>query len=239
MTTPDTIWLTGGVSPGLLPHAGRNDLGLLITPDTFQYVKYIDAFGVFAFDNACFGSKVFDPERWIGMLAQVPTKNCLFATAPDVVGKHAETVARSAEWLPRIRALGHKAGFVAQNGATVDNVPWDDFDVLFIGGVKECEPCGFTAEATDRIRMDFCPWCAKKLTEWKMSVASVALMDEANRQGKSVHVGRVNSGIRYNWSGDHGAASSDGTFLTRGPDQNIPRMLRWLDGRLSAQALAA
>lgn len=78
-------------------------------------------------------------------------------------------------------------------------VPWRDFDVLFIGGT----------------------------TEFKL--ASGALCAEALSHGKTVHVGRVNSAKRMRLAAVFGAASCDGTFLTFGPDTNLPRLRRWFE----------
>ncbi len=55
-------------------------------------------------------------------------------------------------------------------------------------------------------------------------------MTEAKDRGKQVHVGRVNSARRLRWARDHGADSADGTYVGFGPDVNLPKVTRWLDG---------
>jgi hypothetical protein len=247
-----TTYLTGAVNDLVQPHAKRVDLGLLYTPDTADYAKHREAFGTVALDNACFSqAKRFDPERYWDFLAT--HEPGLFATLPDVVGDHEATLARSLPWVDAIRQLGHRAAFVVQNGATVDTVPWDRFDVLFVGGVLECRPCGFTAvpgceESSELCRVclergyerpyttrpgvcKHCPYCDRRMTEWKTSAAAVELIDEAHRRSMHVHVGRVNGGARFAWCVEHGVETADGTYLGYGPAKNLPNLLSWLNGQ--------
>jgi hypothetical protein len=125
---------------------------------------------------------------------------CLFATMPDVVGDAVATLDRIGSWPDELRRIGYKPALVAQDGLESLPVPWDTFDALFIGGS----------------------------TNWKLSHHAVDLMREANRRGKWVHVGRVNSLRRMRWCQWAGADSADGTFAAFGPDVNIPRMAGWL-----------
>jgi hypothetical protein len=78
-------------------------------------------------DNGAFSDN-FDEAKWWRFLTANAhaADSCAFAVAPDVVGDAAATLARSAEWLPRIRALGYPAAFVAQDGLEALEVPWDD-----------------------------------------------------------------------------------------------------------------
>lgn len=153
-------------------------------------------------DNGCFGKGYPGDDEWLAWLASSADDagSCLFATAPDVVGDAAATLARSAPFLPKIRALGFSAALVAQDGLEDLPVPWLDFDVLFIGGS----------------------------TEWKLGAAARELVAEAKARGKWVHMGRVNSERRYRYALQIGCDSVDGTFLTFGPDTNMPRLLSWL-----------
>lgn len=155
----------------------------------------------FCMDNGCFG-KGFDEGKWWEWLKShaADAESCTFATAPDVVGDAAATLERSRPWLPRIRALGYPAAFVAQDGLTVDTTPWDEFDVLFIGGS----------------------------TVWKLGAAARILVQTAKARGKHVHMGRVNSYRRFRYAEAIGCDSVDGTFLTFGPDTNLPRLEGWL-----------
>lgn len=121
------------------------------------------------------------------------------------MGDAAATIELSRPWLPKIRALGYPAAFVAQDGQEGLPVPWDEFDVLFVGGS----------------------------TDWKLGPHARDLAREAKARAKRVHVGRVNSERRWRYCEASypfglGADSVDGTFLTFGPDTNLPRLLAWI-----------
>jgi hypothetical protein len=100
---------------------------------------------------------------------------------------------------------GDEPCFVAQDGLENLVTPWDDFDVLFIGGS----------------------------TEWKLGGHVRALTAEAKDHGKYVHMGRVNSGRRFAYAQLIGCDSADGTTLAKFPDATLPDVLAWL--RKSAQ----
>lgn len=156
---------------------------------------------VWCADNGCFGKGYPGDEKWLDWLRkhQGESGSCLFATAPDIVGNAAGTLSRSAPFLPQIRELGYPAALVAQDGLEHLDVPWDEFDVLFIGGS----------------------------TVWKLSGAARGLIGEAKARGKWVHMGRVNSERRYRYAHSIGCDSVDGTFLTFGPSVLLPRLLGW------------
>lgn len=160
----------------------------------------------FCLDNGCFSDRWDEAKWWAFLVANAHrAADCIFAVAPDVVADHAATLARSTPWLPKIRALGYPVAFVLQDGATTETLPWADFDVLFVGGS----------------------------TDYKLGRAARVLVTEAKRRGKWVHVGRVNSERRWRYCetsielGGLGADSVDGTFLTFGPDVNLPKVLAW------------
>ena len=162
-------------------------------------------------DNGCFSDK-WDQKKWWRFLVDNAHRadTCLFAVAPDVVGDALATTIRSRPWLAKIRDLGYPVAYVAQDG--IENlrgrtesgtltfpVAWDDFDVLFIGGT----------------------------TEWKLSEVARDLVAEAKAHGKWVHMGRVNSERRFLYAMAIGCDSADGTYLTYGPDENLPKLLAW------------
>jgi len=154
-------------------------------------------------DTGCFAKpEKHDDDRYLRWLSGYANAHdqCLFATAPDVVGDAEATLQRAMPMLDRIRAVGVPAAFVAQDGAEVTGLPWDSFDCLFIGGT----------------------------TEWKLSEASYGLVAEGKRRGKWVHVGRVNSLRRLKAFQVAGADSADGTFLAFGPDTNLPKLTYWV-----------
>jgi hypothetical protein len=119
---------------------------------------------------------------------------------PDVVADAKATLKRSAPFLPVIRALGYPVAFVAQDGQERLRVPWDDFDVLFIGGS----------------------------TAWKLGPHARTLAAAAREHGKPVHLSRGNTRCRLRLADEMGCDSADGTTITRGPDKNLPQMLAWL-----------
>lgn len=152
-------------------------------------------------DNGAFSDK-FDEHKWWRFLVSNAHRadSCAFAVAPDVVADAAATLERSRPWLAKIRALGYPAAFVAQDGfENLTDVPWDELDCLFIGGS----------------------------TEWKLGHHARAAVREAKARGKWVHMGRVNSERRWKYADAIGCDSVDGTYLTFGPDTNLPKLLAW------------
>lgn len=194
------LYLTGHANPALRAYAQEHDtLGLINTPNS-QYK--IHDWPFWAADNGAFNARTYvGDERWFAWLESLVSDagNCLFATAPDVVGDATATLVRSLPWLPRIRELGFKAALVAQDGLENMVVPWDAFDVLFIGGT----------------------------TEFKLGHGAARLAREARARNKAVHMGRVNSYKRIQFAADLGCQTTDGTFLAFGPSKNIPRMETW------------
>jgi hypothetical protein len=152
-------------------------------------------------DNGCFSVNYVGDERWLAWLTKLAphADRCMFAVAPDVVGDAAATMERSAPFLPVIRELGFPAAFVAQDGLEFLEVPWDSFDVLFIGGS----------------------------TGWKLGPHAREIATEAKRRGKWVHMGRVNSRRRWSYAEHIGCDSVDGTYIAFGPDINLPAVLSW------------
>lgn len=162
--------------------------------------------GTWSADNGCFSDR-WDQAKWWKFLVDNAHRadTCLFAVAPDVVGDALATHERSEPWLQRIRDLGYPVAYVAQDGLEDLELPydgtdwWDSFDVLFIGGT----------------------------TEWKLGRHARRIVAQAKARGKWVHMGRVNSERRYRYAHGIGCDSADGTFLTFGPDTNLPRLLSW------------
>lgn len=178
----------------------RGELACIVTPK--QGNKIPDG-ARYCADNGCFGKGYPGDDAWWGWVKALPNKErCDFAVAPDVVGDAAATLKRSKPWLPRIRSLGIASAFVAQNDAETVGVPWDEFDVLFIGGD----------------------------TEWKLGPHARAIAAEAKARDKHVHMGRVNSERRLRYADAIGCDTADGTYLAFGPDANLPNVRAWLRG---------
>lgn len=185
---------TSPCDPAVAAMLDRHTIGLMCQPAS----NPPRAGWLWAADNGCFSAK-WDEAAWRTWLNRdMPRSGCLFAVVPDVVADHAATVDRFVEHVPTVIKARYPVAFVAQDGATVDGIPWNYIDCLFIGGS----------------------------TEWKMSAAAFAVAVEARRRGLWVHVGRVNSWRRYKaWAAD--ADSADGTFLAYGPQVNAPKVARW------------
>lgn len=179
-------------------------MGVMLTPKSGVRLAMADAFPAWAADNGCFAAgDRFDLTRYLSWLdaMQPAAPSCLFATAPDVVGDAHATLARSLPVLPELRWRGYQAALVAQDGLEQLPVPWDTFDVLFVGGT----------------------------TEWKLSESAYALAAEARRRGKWTHLGRVNAWPRLRMAAVSGYDSADGTTLGFNPGRYIPEIRGWLD----------
>jgi len=177
----------------------RGLLGQICTPAAGNVV--LPGVG-WAADNGVFGGTYPGDSAyldWLGDRAAAADR-CAFAVAPDVVCNAPATLERSAPLLPLIRAAGYPAALAAQNGLERLPVPWDEFDVLFLGGD----------------------------TDWKLSPHARRLTADARAHGKRVHMGRVNSRRRLQAAAHMGCHSADGTKLAFGPDQNLPGLLGWL-----------
>lgn len=163
---------------------------------------------LWAADNGCF-SPGWDETRWESWLERDhPRAGCLFAVVPDVVADAYATLDRFDQYVSTVKDLRYPVAFVAQDGLLPGDAPYSEFDCLFIGGS----------------------------TEWKLSEVAHEIASEARTLGKWVHVGRVNSGARYQaWASD--ADSADGTFLAFGPKVNLPRLMSWIDNHEQSPTL--
>lgn len=174
------------------------DLPAMLTPSIRN--RLVDG-QAWAADNGRYSSpSSYTDAAYLAWLATMPAESCLFATAPDTFGDAEATLRDSLPVLPLIRELGYRAALVAQPTMTVEQTPWDAFDVLFVGGPDS----------------------------WQHSEDAVALIREAKRRGLWVHMGRVNGLRRMRYAHALGVDSVDGTFLAFGPDANRPRLDGWL-----------
>lgn len=152
--------------------------GQLLTPLT----RYANAGLPFAIDNgACTG---LDRTAFASLLKREYERRdqCLFVTAPDIVGSARRTLEL---WRHRDLFIQNtwRVALVAQDGLENLECPWDELDALFIGG---CDP-------------------------WKDSRAAVDLVKTAKALGKHAHVGRVNTLRRYLKFMEAGADTCDGS----------------------------
>lgn len=198
------LYLGNASSPAIREAMRTGEIGMMCTPSEGRTP---DNAAVWAADNSCFGNNYPGDAAWLSWLAKLTphADRCLWATAPDIVGDAAGTLDRSLPHLPVIRAIGYRAALVAQDGLERLPVPWDQFDVLFLGGS----------------------------TSFKLGHAAVHLAQEALSRGKNVHMGRVNSARRWDYAQRLGCRSADGTFLTYAPDTNLDRLRRWMRSPVS------
>lgn len=176
------IYLSGKVRAGV---------PAMLTP----HIRRVPA-GVWAADNGCFSRPEAYSDAWYlaWLERRAPYREtCLFATAPDVWGDGPATIALSTPVLPAIRELGYRTALVAQPGTTIELVPWDLIDALFVGGPNE----------------------------WQHSEPLIELVAEARARGKWVHMGRVNTRRRLAYAVSIGCSSSDGTILAFDPERPI------------------
>lgn len=197
------MYLTGCVSPVAQPHLDSGLIGFMVTPNIGNTRKPTWTWSA---DSGCFNRKTYKgDDNYVAWLTEQHSKDrCLFATAPDVLGDGAATVALALTWLPLIRSLGYYPALVTQDGMTPDMVPWHLLDSdgwLFLGGTNA----------------------------HKLGSEAKALIIAAKARGLKVHAGRVNSGRRFESMSALGVDSVDGTFLGFGPDTNLPKLLGWIE----------
>jgi len=191
------IYLSGVIS-GSAAKVKHPRFGYLITPDRGDKLPRTEV--KVAADTGCFTNLAgYSDERYMRLLVDMPVGRTIFATAPDVLGDHLATARLAIPVLRLIRARGLPAAFIAQDGWEERSTPWDEFDVLFVGGST-----GFKFRAGRE---------AVRVAKWR---------------GKRTHMGRVNSLRRLRAAASIGCDSVDGTFLRFAPDVNIPRLLAWL-----------
>lgn len=152
-------------------------------------------------DNGRFSASAsYSDARYLAWLVKMAYARgrCLFATVPDVVGDATATLALWHPMAGRIRALGYPVAFVGQDGQESLPVPWDELDVLFIGGT----------------------------TAWKLGADAARLAADAHARGKWVHMGRVNSLRRMQYAESIGCDSADGTYLKFNPSGDVQAWAR-------------
>lgn len=167
--------------------------GLLVTANkpVDHVPDFISNGGWWILDNGAFTTKGFIEGHWLDwMNATKQFKDtCICVVIPDVVGDYIATIEQFKEYAPKAQSYFDHIAFVTQDGLTCDMTPWDDFDVLFIGGTDE----------------------------HKMGKEAGYLIQEGLKRGKHIHVGRVNTEYRLMqfWQ----CHTWDGTALTIKPEK--------------------
>jgi hypothetical protein len=152
--------------------------------------------GWWAMDNGAFSQ--FDAELFVRMLEDFHGRSgCRFVAAPDRVADAHQTLLQWPFWSRLIRGVGFVPALVAQDGLTVEDVPWKEIGALFIGG----------------------------LDPWKLGPQATELIAYAKARGLWVHMGRLNSEQRI-WRAEfRGVDSFDGSRHSWFPDTHIPNTL--------------
>lgn len=195
------IYLSGCITQSALNNP-RPDFGFMLQPAIGNRVD--TRYHVWAADNGCYSAgENFDDGAWLEWLARMRphADSCLFAVAPDVPYDWQATLDRSWSYFDLIRKLGYRPALAAQDGMPLRILDLSGFDVLFLGG-------------TDR---------------FKVASSTFALAAKARRQGRWVHMGRVNTLDRLNRAALGCLDSVDGTYVAYGPDTNLPKVCGWLD----------
>lgn len=159
------------------------DVGQLLTPLTRYTLREPDR--AWAIDNGAFSR--FEERSFLTLLAREDHRkqDCLFVTAPDVVGSARRTLEIFDHWIGKLS--GWKRALVCQDGQEELPIPWGLLDAVFIGGS----------------------------TNWKLSPAAAHCIKAAKILGKWAHVGRVNDPARFAYFEELGADSIDGTGVSR------------------------
>jgi hypothetical protein len=122
-----------------------------------------------AADNQAF-TQGFEPGLFFPWLETMKPyrETCLFVPLPDVFGDAVRTIRNFTMWCYKF--TGWPRAFVAQDGQESLELPDSSrWAALFVGGT----------------------------TEWKLSEAAYSVIQEAQRLGKHIHIGRVNWWKRY------------------------------------------
>lgn len=142
-----------------------------------------------AADNLAFSK--FHSEYYRTMLARISYYPIEWVTAPDCVGNAAKTLDLFYTWKQVIEAYKLPVALVAQDGIENTEIPWQDFRCLFIGGT----------------------------TGFKYSKSVIDVMCEAKKQGKLVHIGRVNTVERILHFAQYDPDSFDGSSYAKFPSK--------------------
>lgn len=159
------------------------DVGQLLTPLTRFRLQKPDL--PWAIDNGAYAR--FAEKSFLSLLEREEhhKANCIFVTAPDVVGSARRTLEVFDRWKGRLASW--PIALAIQDGQEHLGIPWDDIAAVFVGGT----------------------------THFKMSSHAAHIIQAAKILGKWAHVGRVNDPGRFEYFEKIGADSIDGTGISR------------------------
>jgi hypothetical protein len=194
--------------PAVAPYVGH-----LWTPATGNSLARVCETGLpWAADNAAFGEQwdceAFQKAAFLKLMA-APTRP-LFLTVPDVVADSRATLRLFHIWHRFLSCTRLSLAFVLQDGSEDQQLPWDLFSWVFVGGSR---------------RYLSGQWGRGPFTEWKESKAAADLIREAKRRGKRVHAGRVNGLKRLRHFFDLGVDTADGPSLSMYADTWVPKFV--------------
>lgn len=188
-------FLTGVCNEYARELAVTHGVGMMLNPRSYKPSR-ADAYPAVGIDNGCFTDK-WEEGQWLRYLDRCD-RRAIFAVAPDVPFDWDASWARTEPYVDRIRGMGFPVAVAMQNGVTVDRVPWDALDVVFLGGD----------------------------TAWKLSTDALYIANAARDRGVHVHMGRANSAKRFVRAVAMACDSADGTFLKHGPKKLMADRLR-------------
>ena len=182
-------------------------LGKYLTPRANCNKKYLDLTlqqgCLFGADNDCF--KGFDKVKYEKMIELLPrTGKLKYVTVQDKVSDYEETLKLFDYWYPLLKNEKLPLAFVLQDNMPVNEIPFDKFSSLFIGGS----------------------------TEYKLSKEVADIVSISKSKNKWVHMGRVNSNKRIKYAHEIGCDSVDGTGFSMFANTYIQpalQLLRKLD----------
>lgn len=206
------LLLVGGATATVRRLSPHPHLGRFIQPRSGNSIQDLASCGLWwAADNDALNG--FDVDAYLAMLDQIRQHNTarlLFVTAPDAATMTPDgprvswdgTLALWASWRKALARRGLPVAIILQDGATVDSVPWDEADAVFLGGSDA----------------------------FKDGAQAAGLLIEAGRRGLWRHVGRINTQRRERLLLPI-CDSFDGTQYSMFPDTYIPACLRRLETR--------
>lgn len=141
----------------------------------------------FAIDNGGFSRAC--PRAFSNLLKKSTPfiERCLWVAVPDVPGDARRTLELFFNFQPIIAGQGFKCALVAQDGLEDMEIPWKGISAIFVGGT----------------------------TEWKCSEKAKSVIRAAQWMGKKVHVGRINTGQRWEEFAKLGVDTFDGSALAK------------------------
>lgn len=155
----------------------------------------------YAADNAAYSN--WDEGKFISLLNRLQGLSPMWVASPDVVGKAIETDRLLDKWWPEIKEKrGLPVALVLQNGQESIGLPAEwKFDAVFIGGDDAFKLGGYVRYIVEKMK----------------------------KQGKPVHMGRVNSLKRVQYAFEIGCDSVDGTQFSMFSETYLPKFLRYLE----------